>query len=328
MIIARAPLRMSFVGGGSDLPSFYSKKNGAILSATINKFVYITINKKFDNDIRLSYSITENVKKVNQIKHPIVRNTLKFLDIKGGIEINSISDIPSLGSGLGSSSSFTVALLHALCTYVGQKTSKEQLAKWASHIEINLCGTPIGKQDQYAAAYGGLNLIEFKKDHSVKVNPIKINNFDINKLEKSVIAFYTGYTRKATKLLKVQSENMKQKKKFEMTARMASLAYEMRNSIKNSDIIKAGNLVHENWELKRQLAKNVSNPLFDKWYQMGLNAGAIGGKILGAGNGGFMIFIANKNKLSKIEKSLSKLRRINFLFEKEGSKIIFKNSPK
>jgi len=167
MIICRAPLRMSFVGGGSDLPIFFKKKGGAVISTSIDKYVYVTVNKKFDSDIRLSYSITENVNNANQIKHPIVRNTLKLLGITNGIEITSVSDIPSLGSGLGSSSSFTVALVHALYTYKGESISKEKLASLSSHIEIDLCGDKIGYQDQFAAAYGGLNLIEFKNNNAI-----------------------------------------------------------------------------------------------------------------------------------------------------------------
>ena len=189
MIVSRAPLRMSFVGGGSDLPSYYRQKGGAVLSTSVDKYMYVTVNKKFDSDIRLSYSVTENESSTQQIKHPIVRNTLNFLGIEGGIEITSISDIPSRGSGLGSSSSYAVALLHALYAYQGKSISKEELGRLSSHIEIDLCGDNIGKQDQYIASFGGLNLIEFNEDDSVVVSPIICKPETILRMEESILVF-------------------------------------------------------------------------------------------------------------------------------------------
>jgi D-glycero-alpha-D-manno-heptose-7-phosphate kinase len=323
MIIARTPLRMSFVGGGSDLPSYYKKMGGAVLSTTMNKYIYVSVNAKFNRDIRLSYSITENVRSVQQIKHPIVRNTLDLMRIKGGIEITSVSDIPSLGSGLGSSSSFTVALIHALKNFMGNPISKAELGRLSSHIEINLCGDKIGKQDQYAAAFGGLNLIEFNEDDSVEVTPLQCKRETIKRLEESIIVFYTGRTRSAASLLEHQSDNMGQASKRMIMQKMVSLAYDMRDSLKSDDVELVGELLDENWQLKRQLAVGISDSQIDVWYNKGILAGATGGKILGAGNGGFIMFFAPKEKHLGIASALKDLRRIPFGFDYNGSQIVF-----
>jgi D-glycero-alpha-D-manno-heptose-7-phosphate kinase len=328
MIVSRTPLRMSFVGGGSDLPSYYRQAGGAVLSTSVDKYMYITINKKFDNDIRLSYSVTENESCTQQIKHPIVRNTLELLNIRGGIEITSISDIPSEGSGLGSSSSYTVALLHALYAYKGESASKEELGRLSSHIEIDLCGDKIGKQDQYAAAFGGLNLIEFNEDDSVVVSPVICKPETIKKMEESIIVFYTGRTRSASALLSEQSDNMKKADKRELMSNMVSLAYDMRNLLENDDVESLGELLNKNWQLKRQMTVDISDSQIDGWYSKGILAGATGGKILGAGNGGFMMFFAPKEKHARITKVMKGLQRVPFSFDNSGSKIIFSDQTK
>jgi D-glycero-alpha-D-manno-heptose-7-phosphate kinase len=323
MIVSRTPLRMSFVGGGSDLPSYYKQKGGAVLSTSVDKYMYVTVNQKFDNDIRLSYSITENETNIQQIKHPIVRNTLELLDIQGGVEITSISDIPSHGSGLGSSSSYTVALLHALYAYKGKSVSKEELGRLSSHIEIDLCGDRIGKQDQYAAAFGGLNLIEFNEDDSVVVSPVICKPETIKKMEESIIVFYTGRTRSASTLLSKQSDNMKQADKRELMSNMVSLAYDMRSLLENDDIEPLGELLDQNWQLKRQMTVGISDTQIDGWYSKGILAGATGGKLLGAGNGGFIMFFAPKEKHTDIIKAMKDLQRVPFSFDNDGSKIVF-----
>lgn len=325
MIFVRTPLRMSFVGGGSDLPSYYKQNGGAVVSTSVDKYVYVAVNKKFNNGIRLSYSITENSNNINQIKHPIVRNVLELLEIKNGIEITSISDIPSQGSGLGSSSSFTVALLHALYSFKGETISSEELGRLSSHIEIDLCGDKIGKQDQYAAAFGGLNLIEFRKNDSVKVSPIICKPQTINTIEESIIVFYTGRTRSASSILSKQSDNMNKADKVEMMSRMVSLAYDMRDMIENNDVELLGGLLDQNWQLKKEMTDGISDSQIDNWYNTGMSAGASGGKLLGAGNGGFMMFYASKDKHSTIIKAMKDLERVPFSFEKSGSKILFKN---
>jgi len=323
MIVSRTPLRMSFVGGGSDLSSYYRQRGGAVLSTSVDKYMYVTVNQKFDNDIRLSYSITENESSIQQIKHPIVRNTLELLDIQGGVEITSISDIPSQGSGLGSSSSYTVALLHALYAYKGKNVSKEELGRLSSHIEIDLCGDRIGKQDQYAAAFGGLNLIEFNEDDSVVVSPVICKPETIKKMEESIIVFYTGRTRSASALLSEQSDNMKQAGKRELMSSMVSLTYNMRDLLENDDIESLGELLDQNWQLKRQMTVGISDLQIDDWYSKGMLSGATGGKLLGAGNGGFIMFFASKEKHADIVLAMKDLQRVPFSFDAHGSQIVY-----
>ena len=323
MIVSRTPLRMSFVGGGSDLPSYYRQKGGAVLSTSIDKYIYVTVNKKFDSDIRLSYSLTENESSAKQIKHPIVRNTLSLLGIERGIEITSISDIPSHGSGLGSSSSYTVALLHALYSYQGKSISKEELGRLSSYIEIDLCGDNIGKQDQYAASFGGLNLIEFNEDDSVEVSPIICKPETILRMEESILVFYTGRTRSASSLLNDLSENMKRPRKRALMSDMVSIAYEMKDLLENNDVDFVGELLDKNWKLKRQMTLGISDAQIDDLYNKGILAGATGGKLLGAGNGGFIMFFAPKEKHVNITKAMKNLKSIPFSFEGGGSKIVF-----
>ena len=323
MIISKTPLRMSFAGGGSDIPSYYRQEGGAVLSTSIDKYMYVTVNKKFDGDIRLSYSITEDVDKVDQLKHPIVRNTLNLLNISGGIEIASMADIPSKGSGLGSSSSYTVALLHALYAYQGNYIAKSELGRLASYIEIDLCGEPIGKQDQYAASFGGLNLIKFHTDDSVSVEPIICKPEVVNKVEESIIVFYTGRTRSASKVLEEQSNNMNNAGKRALMKEMVQSAYDMKEILEIGDIDSFGPLLDKNWRLKTQMATGITNPQIDLWYQSGMKAGAKGGKILGAGDGGFLMFFAPIEKHNSIIGAMKGLKEVPVSFDKNGSQIIF-----
>ena len=314
---------MSFVGGGSDLPSYYRQNGGAVLSTSVDKYIYITVNKKFDNNIRLSYSITENESSAKQIKHPIVRNTLNLLGIESGIEITSISDIPSHGSGLGSSSSYAVGLLHAIYAYQGKSISKEELGRLSSHIEIDLCGDNIGKQDQYAASFGGLNLIEFNEDDSVVVSPVICKPETILRMEESILVFYTGRTRSASSLLNDLSENIKRPRKRALMSDMVTMAYDMRDLLENDDVEFVGELLDKNWQLKRQLTVGISDSQIDDLYNKGMLAGATGGKLLGAGNGGFIMFFAPKEKHVNIKKAMKNLQCVPFSFESGGSKIVF-----
>ena len=323
MIVCKTPFRMSFVGGGSDLPAYYRQDEGAVLSTAIDKYMYVTVNQKFDGDIRLSYSKTEDVNHINQIKHPIVRNVLELMDISGGIEIASMADIPSKGSGLGSSSSYTVSLLHALHAYKNRHISKGELGRLASHVEIELCGDPIGKQDQYAAAFGGLNLIRFHADDSVSVDPIICKPETIKKIEKSILVFYTGRIRNATDLLSEQSKNMDSSEKRKLMREMVKLAYEMKDLLESNDLDAIGELLDKNWKLKRQMATGITDAQIDDWYQQGVSAGAKGGKLLGAGNGGFMMFFAPVDKHRDIVKAMGGLRETPFSFDQNGSQIVF-----
>lgn len=323
MIISRTPLRMSFVGGGSDLPVFYRKYGGAVLSTAIDRYVYVTVNKKFDERIRVSYSRTEDARTVNHVKHPLVREGLKLVGIAGGIEITSIADIPSKGSGLGSSSAFTVGLLNALHAYVGRHAGAEQLASEACKIEIERCGEPIGKQDQYAAAFGGLNLIQFNADESVIVEPIICQRETLQQVQAHMLVFYTGITRSASAILKHQSAALaSEKKKCEATRKMAELAHRLCHELRHNRVASFGEIIHEGWLLKKGLTGGISTDAIDTWYQEARAAGAAGGKLLGAGAGGFLMFYAAPDKHAAIERAL-KLRRTDFQFEPSGSRIIF-----
>jgi len=324
MIISRTPLRMSFVGGGSDLPSFYRKFGGAVVSTAINKFVYITLNEKFDHRIRVSYSRTEEADTVAEIQHPLVRESMKLLEVQGGIEITSIADIPSKGSGLGSSSAFTVGLLHALHAYSGRYASAEQLAKEACAIEIERCGEPIGKQDQYAAAFGGFNFIEFNADDSVSVEPILCKRETLLKLQENIIVFYTGISRSASAILKNQQDTIEQNEsKQKMLQRMTQLARALKTELQRNDLSNFGQILREGWEIKSELTVEISNDQIDAWHAAGLQAGAEGGKLLGAGSGGFLMFYAPQKKHDAIAAVLKNLRRIPIQFEAQGSRIIF-----
>ena len=324
MIISKTPLRMSFVGGGSDLPVFYRKYSGAVVSTAINKFVYITINKKFDNHIRIAYSRVEEPASVEKIKHPLVREALRMLKIEGGIEIMSIADIPAPGTGLGSSSSYTVGLLHALHAYNGQFASADRLAREACEIEIGRCGEPIGKQDQYAAAFGGLNFIEFHPDDTVSVEPVICRPETLQQLQAKTIVFYTGITRSASALLKTQRDAVStQKAKQKVLQRMVGLARQLRDELQRNNDDAFGEIIHENWMLKKSLTSSVSTVQIDDWYARARKAGAVGGKLLGAGSGGFMMFYAPIERHEAIGNQLKELRQIEFRFEPHGSSIIF-----
>jgi D-glycero-alpha-D-manno-heptose-7-phosphate kinase len=323
MIISRTPLRMSFVGGGSDLPVFYRKFGGAVVSTAIDRYVYVTVNRKFDERIRISYSRTEEARSVERIKHPLVREGMKLAGITGGIEITSIADIPSKGSGLGSSSTFTVSLLNALHAYAGRHAGAEQLAREACEIEIDRCGEPIGKQDQYAAAFGGLNLIRFNPDESVAVEPVICQPATIQKLQAHTLVLYTGITRSASAILKHQNTALAtEKKKCDVTRKMVELAQTLCGELRKNHVATFGEIIHEGWRLKKSLTGGITTDVIDGWYEKARRAGALGGKLLGAGAGGFLMFVAPPEKHEAIERAL-KLRRIDLRFDPQGSRIIF-----
>ena len=315
---------MSFAGGGSDIPAFYLKSPGAVVSTTIDKYIYITVNKRFDNSIRVGYSQTENVENINSIQHPLVREALRYVGIDGGVEITSIADIPSKGTGLGSSSAFTVGLLKALHAYKDKFMSASKLSEDSAKIEIEILGDPIGKQDHYASAHGGFNFIQFFPDHTVTVEPIIFNKETKDKLQENILVFYTGINRGASEILTVQKENIgSDQKKFEAQKAMVQLAHRLKDDLHNNNLDSFGPIMHENWLLKKQLADSISNSEIDTWYETGLKAGALGGKILGAGGGGFLMFYAPKEKHEQIIRALPQLRPVKFNFENQGSKIIF-----
>jgi D-glycero-alpha-D-manno-heptose-7-phosphate kinase len=325
MVISKTPLRMSFVGGGSDLASYYERsEGGAVLGCTIDKYIYITVNKKFDDTLRISYSKTENVSDASKVEHRLIKAVLNRLEITGGLEITSIADIPSEGSGLGSSSSFTVGMLNALYAQNRKFASPEELANQACEIEIDILKEPIGKQDQYAAAYGGFNLYKFNEDSTVSIQPIICSKDTRKTLQNNVLMFYTGITRSSNRILSEQNKNtLNDKKKMDIMEKMVKLTFELAKQIQGNNLASFGEILHENWLLKKRMASGVSNPQIDNWYETGIKNGATGGKILGAGGGGFLAFYAPQEKHIDIIRSLPDLRAIPFEFEYQGSQIIF-----
>ncbi|MBI4675304.1 MAG: GHMP kinase [Chloroflexi bacterium] len=324
MIISRTPLRISFAGGGSDLSAFYRREQGAVLSTAIDKYIYITLNKKFDSKIRASYSVTEIVENVAQVKHELIREALKHVGIENGIEITSISDIPSQGTGLGSSSSYTVGLLNALHAYQWQYVGADRLAREACEIEIDLCGKAIGKQDQYIAAFGGLQFIRFNSDESVFVDPVICSVATKRHLEERLLLMYTGITRSAESILREQIQNTQTDRDKHLSLRlMVGLAREMQEALARNDVGSFGQLLHEGWELKKKMANGITNPQIDAWYERARQHGAIGGKITGAGGGGFLLLYAEPTCHAAIINALPELCPVPFAFEPQGSKIIY-----
>ncbi len=323
MIVSKTPLRMSFVGGGSDLPAYYQQEMGAVLSTSIDKYMYIAVNRKFDGRIRLSYTRTEEVETVSEVEHPLVREALRMTGIEGGIEIASMADIPSRGSGLGSSSSYTVGLLNALHAYRNRYVSKDALARGACEIEIERCGEPIGKQDQYAAAFGGLNLIRFHADESVTVDPVICEPCVLSALEGSILVFYTGRTRSASAVLVEQSRGLVSTAKRRLMQRMVELAFVLKKELESACLDNVGAILDENWCLKAQMSPGITDQQIDEWYSSGRENGASGGKLLGAGNGGFMMFFAPPERHQDIIRALSDLQPVRFRFERSGAQIVF-----
>ena len=324
MIISRTPLRISFAGGGSDLPVYYQSESGAVVSTTINKYIYITVNPKFDHKIRASYSKTEIVERIEDLQHELIRESLKHVPIKGGIEITSISDIPSGGTGLGSSSSYTVGLLNALYAYLGQHAGAERLARESTLIEIQRCKRVMGKQDQYAAAYGGLRFYQFNPDESVFSDPIICKPETRQNLNRRLLMLYTGVTRSAPDILVNQTDNLLgSTKKRNQMRKMVQLAFELRKALQEDNLDLFGEILHEGWMYKRSLSKDISSPMIDDWYARARAAGALGGKVLGAGGGGFLLLFANENQHESILRALPNLRPVDIRFESQGSKIIF-----
>lgn len=323
MIITRTPFRISFAGGGTDLREFYSKAPGCVLSTTINRYIYVSVHPFFNTgQISLKYSKTELADSLEGLQHPIARETLKHMGLCGGVEITSTADIPA-GTGLGSSSAYTVGLLHALYAYRGKFVSKERLAQEACAIEIGKLGEPIGKQDQYAASYGGINFIRFNTDDSVNVEPILLSKRNRDELRGNLLMFYTGDVRSASQILSKQKEATSEKNNFASLERMAGLAEELRDSLRAGDTAGFGEVLHKGWLLKKTLATGITNPVIDRYYGFALKSGAEGGKILGAGGGGFLLLYCGGSRQEKVRAALKGLREIRFSFDTEGTKIVY-----
>ncbi len=322
MIITRTPFRISFAGGGSDLPAFYRREQGAVLSTSIDKYMYIVIHPLFNgNNVLLKYSQTEMVNQLSDIAHPIFREALSMYNLTG-VDINSIADIPA-GTGMGSSSSFTVGLLNAIRAYLGKYTSAEKLASLACHIELERVGSPIGKQDQYAAAYGGLNFITFNQDESVKVEKVIMSPQIRSQLDENLILIYIGGKHTANDILKSQSSAISNEDKFNMQKRMVKLAYSLREALQDNNLDDFGSILNEGWLLKRSLVKGISNNDIDDIYKKGIEAGALGGKLLGAGGAGFILFYCPKDRQDSFRKKMKDFTETPFSFEYQGSQVIY-----
>ncbi|MFC1913743.1 GHMP kinase [Chloroflexota bacterium] len=322
MIISRTPLRISFAGGGTDLRPYYEVSPGAVIGTTINKYVYVAVNRLIDKTIKLSYWKTEIVNSIDQLEHDIVRKSLEMLEMKNGIDIVSMSDIPA-GTGLGSSGSFTIGLLNALHAYKGQFVSKEQLAQEACQVEINLLGAPIGKQDQYFASYGGLNYIEFSPDESVFVKPAVCSLARRRELENNLLLFYTGQARQAGIILEQQHRQTKQENQFTLLTKMKEIASELsRVLLEGKDMREFGNLLQQEWLYKRQVVDGITNNSIDAYYEDACRAGALGGKLTGAGSGGFLLFYCEKDKQNHVREALKDLTEVDVAFDTQGSSII------
>ena len=320
MIIARTPFRVSFAGGGSDLREFYGKNGyGAVVSTAIDKYMYIVIHPYFHDKIRVKYSKTEDVENINDIKHPIIRECLRKVQIEKGIEIASFADVPA-GTGLGSSSAFTVGLLNALYAYKGRVVSKERLAAEACEIEIDILKEPIGKQDQYAAACGNINYIRFNKDETVDVSPILLTESARKQIEDSLCLYYTGGTRRSGDILNEQKKNVSDKDKFQNLEKMVVLADELRGVLQEENINAVGDILHKGWIYKKELASGISNEEIDSLYDRAIKCGATGGKLLGAGGTGFLLIYSKGHEILK--KNMG-CKTLPFKIDREGTKIIF-----
>jgi len=326
MIITRTPFRVSFGGGGSDLASYYEHEPGMVLSTAINKYMYLAVKEHFEQNFRISYSRTEIVDSVAQIEHPIVRECLTMLGLRNGLEIVSMGDLPAR-TGLGSSSSFTVGLLHALYAMQGKVVSRDRLAREACCIEIEKLGEPIGKQDQYIAAYGGMQFIQFNTDGSVFVDPVILSPEARKEFSGRLLIFFTGDTRDARQVLAKQQASTGAK--LPVLRRMCGIAREMRDVLTSGkDLNVFGALLHEAWEAKRSLTDAISNSRIDDLYARGMRAGALGGKLLGAGGGGFLLFFCEPHNQGRLREELSELRELTFSLDPQGSKIVHVGSER
>jgi len=323
MIISQTPYRVSFAGGGTDLPSFYQKEMGAVLSVGLSQHMYVTVSPRFKASTRVAYTKTEIADSIEQIEHTIAREALRMTELGKHLEITTIGDVPS-GTGLGSSSSLAVGLLNALNAYKGQITSPQKLAEQACEIEIDILKKPIGKQDQYAAAYGSLNYIRFHANNSVDVEPVPYQPETLRELEARTLLLFTAQQRSADDILVKQSAGTQRQDTFAVLREMRDLADEMRKVISgNGDIDQFAELLHAGWLLKKSLGFGISNQRIDDWYSAARKAGAQGGKLLGAGGGGFLLLIAPVDRHQAIRDALGNPREIPFEVDRRGSRIIF-----
>jgi D-glycero-alpha-D-manno-heptose-7-phosphate kinase len=321
MIISQTPYRVSFAGGGTDLPAFYRQESGAVLSVTINSHMYVTLHRRFEPTIRVAYSQTETVSHVDDLQHTIVREALKVAGIEDHLEITTIGDVPA-GTGMGSSSALTVGLLNALYAYRGEAVGHDRLAREACEIEIDQLAKPIGRQDQYAAAFGGINYIQFNSDDSVDVEPVACRPEILRELESRVLLMYTNTQRDADKIL--QKQSLGTSEQMPVLRQMKHLAGEMRDVLGGSgELDDFASLLHNAWELKRSLGFGISHDKIDKWYEAARAAGAQGGKLLGAGGGGFFLLMAPPDRHEEIREALEHPQELPFEIDRRGSRNVF-----
>lgn len=322
MIIVQTPLRVSLFGGGTDFPSFFmSEGGGCVISSAIDKHIFVTIKQRFDNKLRVGYTKTEMVDTVDEIQHELIREALQKTRIKQGIEITTMGDIPSAGTGLGSSSTVTVGSLNAMYSYLGEIITAERLAQEACEIEIDILGKHIGIQDQYIASYGGLRFLEFKPDGKITKEKIELEPHHKRQLDENLLLFFTGITRQSDRIL-IEQENNTQKNK-NLLREMKCIAYAVRDELREGRIDIIGAMLHESWQLKKQLASQISNCTIDSMYQAARNAGAIGGKITGAGGGGFLLLYCLHGKQEAVRTALHPMQELPFRLEQDGTKVIF-----
>lgn len=321
MIIVQTPLRISFFGGGTDFPSFYCAEGGCVLSTTIDKYIFVTVKKRFDDLLRVGYTRTEMVDRIDEVQHELIREAFRVTGITHGVEVTTMGDIPSAGTGLGSSSTVTVGALQALYTLQGEIVPAERLAREACEIELTRLGKPIGIQDQYIAAYGGFRFIEFNPDGSVSAQRIELDPQIMRRLNESLLLFYTGVTRNSDTILGEQKRNIRNRQ--QVLYHMKRLAFKVRDEVLAGNVDAIGEYLHESWELKKQLASQISNHKIDDMYIAARSAGAVGGKITGAGGGGFLLLYCPLDKQDCVRAALHNYQELLFQLEPDGSKVIF-----
>lgn len=324
MIITRSPLRISLGGGGTDLPSYYREHEGFLIAAAIDKYVYITLHKTFAKELIIKYSKMEHVSAIDEIQHPIIREALRLVDIQNpSLELASMADIPS-GTGLGSSGSFTCALLKALHAYKKNLIHPDELAEQACHIEIDLLKEPIGKQDQYISAYGGINCFRFCKNDKVEATPLKISDETLYSLEDNLLLFFTGYSRSASALLKEQDDKSKKNDSsmIDNLHFVKDLGYKSQHALESGDLEKFSELMNVHWDYKKNRSNSMSNDKINEWYDVALKNGALGGKLIGAGGGGFLMFYTDDNMKLRHAMVHEGLKEVRFKFDFEGSKVV------
>jgi len=321
LIIIQTPLRISFFGGGTDFSSFFMEEGGCVLSSAIDKYIFVTIKERFDSKLRIGYTQTEIADQIDQIHHELIREALRLTGIKCGIEITTMGDIPSEGSGLGSSSTVVVGALHAMYAYLGEIVSAERLAREACTIEIEILKKPIGIQDQYIAAYGGLRYFEFLPGGEVKAERIKISAESQRVLNNNFLLFFTGVSRSSASILSEQTRNIKDRRGE--LREIKQMARQARHDLEQGSLESLGELMHQSWELKKRLAGTISNERIDAMYETARRAGALGGKLTGAGGGGFLLLYVPYECQNEVRTVLSSLQELPFRLEADGTKVIF-----